>query len=157
MVSIIVAISKNNVIGYENKMPWHYKEDLEYFKKTTLNHTVLMGSKTFKSILSYLNKPLPKRVSVVASKSGYSYNGVKTIENIPDYISNFPKNEELFVIGGKMIYDLTIDLADKLYITHINKEFKGDTFFQEIDYSKFNKISEKVSNDLTFAIYERKK
>ncbi|MFK5883818.1 MAG: dihydrofolate reductase [Candidatus Izemoplasma sp.] len=155
MVSIIVAISKNNVIGYKNKMPWHYKEDLAYFKKTTLNHTVLMGSNTFKSILSYLNKPLPKRVSVVASKSGYNYPGIKTINNVAEYVSNFPKDEELFVIGGKMIYDLTIDLADRLYITHINQEFTGDTFFQEINYSKFKKISETVNHDLTFAIYER--
>ena len=155
MISLIVAISKNNVIGFQNKMPWHYKEDLEYFKSTTLNKTVLMGSKTFKSIIGYLNKPLPKRTSVIASQHGYSYPGCKTVENIPAYINNFPKNDDLFIIGGKLIYDLTINLADRLYITHINKEFVGDTFFSKIDYSKYNLISSKVSGDLTFSVYER--
>lgn len=155
MVSLIVAISKNNVIGFENAMPWHYKEDLEYFKKTTLNSTVLMGSKTFKSILKYLKKPLPKRKNVIASLSGYNYPGCETVDDLPKYIKNFPLNDDLFIIGGKIIYDLTIDLVDRLYITHIDKEFTGDTFFSEIDYGKYNLISSKVSGDLTFAVYER--
>lgn len=155
MISLIVAISKNNVIGYQNKMPWHFKEDLAYFKKTTLNHTVLMGSKTFKSILSYLNAPLPSRTSVIASKSGYSYPDVLTVNNLKEYIKDFPKDDELFIIGGKMIYDTVFEMVDKLYITHINKEYEGDTFFKEIDYSKFKEVSKTVSGLLTFAVYER--
>lgn len=110
---------------------------------------------TFKSIISYLNKPLKGRKSVIATLSDYEYEGVERTNDIITYLNNYPKEEEIFIIGGKIIYDLTLDIVDRLYITHINKDFEGDVFFKEIDYSKFNKISEKVSGDLTFSIYER--
>lgn len=156
MVNLIVAIAKNNVIGIGNKLPWHYKEDLQYFKDTTLNKTVIMGEATFKSILSYLNKPLPNRKSVVASLDGFSYPGVETTDDIIEFLKEFPKEEEIFIIGGKIIYDLTLDIADRLYITHIDKEYKGDVFFKEIDYSKYNKIKEHISGELKFSVYERR-
>ncbi len=155
MISLIVAIGKNNVIGKGNKLPWHYQEDMAYFKEKTMNHTVIMGEMTFKSIISYLNKPLKGRKSVIATLSDYEYEGVERTNDIITYLNNYPKEEEIFIIGGKIIYDLTLDIVDRLYITHINKDFEGDVFFKEIDYSKFNKISEKVSGDLTFSIYER--
>jgi dihydrofolate reductase len=156
VINLIVAIAKNNIIGKDNKLPWHYKEDLQYFKDTTLHHTVIMGEATFRSILSYLNKPLPNRTSVVASLSGYSYPGVETTDDIINYLQNFPKEKEIFIIGGKMIYDLTLDLADRLYITHINKEYDGDVQFKEIDYTKYVKIKETIKGELNFSVYERR-
>ncbi len=155
MISLIVAIAKNNVIGKGNQLPWHYKEDMEYFKAITTNNTVIMGEMTFKSIISYLNKPLPNRKNVIATLTDYRYTGVETTNDIITYLKNFPKEEEIFIIGGKIIYDLTLDLADRLYITHINKEYDGNVFFKEIDYRLYKKISEKVSGEITFAIYER--
>lgn len=157
MVNLIVAIGKNNVIGLGNKLPWHYKEDMQYFKKMTMGKTVIMGEMTFKSIISYLNKPLSGRTSVIATLTDYEYEGVERTNDIITYLKKYPKEEEIFIIGGKIIYDLTLDIADKLYITHINKDFEGDVFFKEIDYSKYEKISERVSGDLTFAIYEKVK
>ena len=65
------------------------------------------------------------------------------------------KSNEIFIIGGKIIYDITLDIADRLYITHVDKEYDGDVFFKDIDYSKYSKISEKVSGDLRFSVYER--
>lgn len=155
MVSIIVAIAKNNVIGKGNLLPWSYPEDLKYFKETTLNKKVIMGENTFKSILSYLNKPLPKRTSVIATLSDYEYPNVEVTKDIVTYLSEFPKEEEIFVIGGKIIYDITLDLADRLYITHIDKEYDGDVFFKSIDYTKYNLISEKIVGELNWSVYER--
>jgi len=156
MVNLIVAIGKNNVIGIGNRLPWHYKEDMQYFKETTLHKTVIMGEATFKSILSYINKPLPKRTSVIATLSDYTYPGVETTNDVISFLKNYPRDKEIFIIGGKIIYDLTLDIADRLYITHVNKEYEGDVFFREIDYSKYNKIKENMSGDLNFSVYERR-
>lgn len=156
MVNLIVAIGKDNVIGLGNKLPWHYKEDMQYFKKTTNGKKVIMGEATFKSILSYINKPLPNRTSIIATLTDYSYPGVETTDDIITYLKNFPKEDEIFIIGGKIIYDLTLDYADRLYITHVNKEYAGDVYFKNIDYSNYNKIKETISGDLNFSIYERR-
>jgi dihydrofolate reductase len=155
MVSLIVAIGKNNLIGLDNKLPWHYKEDMKYFKETTMNKKVIMGEQTFKSIISYINKPLPGRTSIIATLTDYTYNDVEVTNDIINFLKNFPKEEEIFIIGGKIIYDLTLNLADRLYITHVNKEYDGNVFFKEIDYSNYVKISSKISGDLEFAIYEK--
>ena len=155
MVSIIVAIGKNNLIGLDNKLPWHYKEDMAYFKTTTMGKKVIMGEQTFKSILGYINKPLPRRTSVIATLTDYTYEGVEVTNDIISYLTNFPKEEEIFIIGGKIIYDLTLDIVDRLYITHINKEYSGNVYFKEIDFSKYKKISSRVNGELEWAIYER--
>lgn len=156
MVSLIVAIGIDNLIGIDNKLPWHYKEDLKYFKDKTMNKKVIMGEQTFKSILSYINKPLPGRTSIIATLTDYTYKDVEVTNDIITYLKNFPKKEEIFIIGGKIIYDLTLDVADRLYITHVNKAYDGNVYFKEIDYSKYNKIESKVSGDLEWAVYERK-
>lgn len=155
MVNLIVAIGKNNLIGKGNMLPWHYKKDMNYFKEMTMHKKVIMGELTFKSILSYINKPLPGRTSVIATLTDYTYPDVEVTHDIITYLENFPKDDEVFIIGGKIIYDLTLDLADRLYITHVNKEYDGDVYFKEIDYSKYNKISEKIDGDLNFSVYER--
>jgi len=155
MVNLIVAIGRNNIIGKGNKLPWHYKEDMQYFKEITMDKTVIMGEMTFKSILSYLNKPLHRRTSVIATLTDYNYPGVEKTNDIIHYLKNYPKDKEIFIIGGKIIYDLTLDIADKLYITHIDKKYEGDVYFKDIDYSKYRKISEKISNELNFSVYER--
>ena len=155
MVNLIVAIGKNNLIGKGNMLPWHYKEDMLYFKNTTMNKKVIMGELTFKSIISYINKPLPGRTSIIATLTDYTYPGIEVTNDVITYLKEFPKNDEVFIIGGKIIYDLTLDLADRLYITHVDKDYDGDVYFKQIDYSKYNLISETISGDLTFSIYER--
>jgi dihydrofolate reductase len=99
MVSLIVAIGKNNLIGIGNELPWHYKEDMNYFKETTMNKKVIMGEATFKSILGYIKKPLPGRTSIIATLSDYKYPGIETTNDIITYLKNFPKEEEIFIIG----------------------------------------------------------
>lgn len=155
MIAILVAISKNNVIGKNNQLPWHYKKDLQYFKELTLNQTVLMGRKTYDSILSSLGKPLPKRRNVVASRTLDSLDGADVISDITAFVQSFPKDQNLFIIGGKQIFDETLPLADYLYITHIDEEYEGDTYFSEYQKSDYQKIKETVDGVLRFAVYKK--
>ena len=152
MFSIIVAIGPHNVIGKGNDLPWHYSEDLKYFKEKTLNHSVFMGYNTFLSIYNRLGKPLPKRKNYVLT-----YEETLPGDAIPIHsLEELPKEEEIFVIGGKMIYEMMLPHADYLYITHVNKEYEGDVFFPTIDYSKFDLISSNEVGELNFCVYKKK-
>jgi dihydrofolate reductase len=157
MINIIVAIAKNNVIGKNNTLPWHYKEDLQYFKQKTMGKSVLMGSKTFQSIIHSIGKPLPGRKNIVVSKSGFSYPNIDIVDDMIPYLKTFPKEEELFIIGGASIYKQAIPYADRFFITYINREYEGDTFFPKTDLTKYKIISKHTSLDkeLTFVVYER--
>jgi len=158
MISLIVAFDKNQLIGANNRLPWHFKEDLKYFKQTTLNHDILMGRLTFESILSYSNRPLPSRRHIVLSKSKtYNFEEVSVINEIKSFLVNYPKEKELFVIGGRSIYEQALPYADKLYITHIDGEFSGDTYFPTIDWKDWSCLKNEVVGELRFAVYKRGK
>ena len=151
MFSIIVAIGVNNVIGKGNDLPWHYPEDLKYFKKVTQNHSVFMGYNTFLSIYDRLGKPLPKRTNYVLTYENELPCGaipIKDLNELPD--------EEIFVIGGKMIYEMMLPHAEKLYITHVKKVHEGDVFFPTINYENYELISKESTEDLDFCVYKRK-
>lgn len=155
MINLIVAIGKNNLIGKDNTLPWHYKEDLQYFKQTTMNKTVVMGENTFYSIVNRNNKLLPNRKMVVATfNKNFHYDGVEVVNDLELYLKQ--TTEDVYIIGGSQVYKASLPLVDRLYITHINKEYEGNVYFPEIDYSLFNKISQKDSGDLSFCVYERK-
>ncbi len=153
MISMIFAIDPTGLIGKNNDLPWNYPEDLQYFKYVTLNKTVLMGVTTFESIVTRLNKPLPNRKSIVASLNGFSYPGVEVISDLIGFLKK-PHEEEIFVIGGKTIYELAFPYADRLYITHIKKVYEGDTYL-DLDLSGFKLIKSDDNEELTFAVYER--
>ena len=161
MISLIVAIGKNNLIGKDNNLPWYYPEDLKYFKKVTAGHPVIMGENTFYSIVGRLSHPLKGRLNIVATLNKdfkYEQEGYD-VEVVYDFIEwmkvHKDDSEEYFVIGGKQIYALSLDYVDRMYITHVNKEYDGNVFFPKIDYEKFNKISSTISGDLDFSVYER--
>ncbi len=153
MISMIFAMDPTGLIGKNNDLPWNYPEDLQYFKYITLNKTVLMGVTTFESIVSRLNKPLPNRKSIVASLDNFSYPGVEVINDLIPFLKA-PHNEEIFVIGGKTIYEIALPYADKLYITHVKKVYEGDTYL-DIDLSNFKLIKSDDNEELTFSVYER--
>lgn len=153
MISMIFAIDPTGLIGKNNDLPWNYPEDLQYFKYVTLNKTVLMGVTTFESIVTRLNKPLPNRKSIVASLNDFSYPGVEVISDLIGFLKK-PHEEEIFVIGGKTIYELAFPYADRLYITHIKKVYEGDTYL-DLDLSGFKLIKSDDNEELTFAVYER--
>ena len=157
-ISIIVAMTKNKVIGKDNEMPWHLSDDLKNFKKLTLGKTVIMGRLTYDSI----GKPLPNRKNIVLSRSlkDKQVNVLSSVEEALDITSS---EEEVFIIGGQDIYLQTIKKATKLYITMINSEIEGDKFFPNIDLSQWKIIDslayskgEFNSHDFTARVYIKK-
>lgn len=154
MIKMIFAIDKDNLFGNQGKLAWHYSEDLAYFKEKTLGKKILMGEETFKSILRN-GKPLKDRTSVIATLTDYSFEGVEVTHDVFKYLNDH-KEEEIFIIGGKRIIELTYKLVDELYITYIDESHEGDTYLN-LDLSNFELIDEKVSGILHFRTYRRNK
>ena len=163
MLSIIVAKAKNNIIGKENKLIWHLPEDLKHFKELTTGHTIIMGRKTFES----LGRVLPNRKHIVFSQNpDFKVNDenveiVHSMLQIQEYIEN---EQENFVIGGAMIYNLLMPYVSKMYVTQIEKNFEGDAFFPRIDENIWEEISrekgiknEENNLDYEYITYIRKK
>lgn len=156
-ISIIVAVGANREIGKNNALLWQIPEDLKHFKEKTTGKAIIMGERTFNSI----GRALPNRLNIVLSQNpDLKIEGVTVCDSIPEAIEVGSKfSDEVFIIGGGSIYAQTIGLADKLYLTLVDKAFEADTFFP--DYSKFDKIvleSEPFeSNGLNFRFLELKK
>tara|TARA_B100001250_G_C19809700_1_gene795176 strand:- start:2271 stop:2792 length:522 start_codon:yes stop_codon:yes gene_type:complete len=140
IICIIVAMSKNRVIGKDNNMPWHLSEDLKNFKNITTGKTIIMGRKTYESI----GKPLPNRKNIVLSRNLKDKN-IVVAKNIDEALllsenKNKYKNEneqEVFIIGGEDIYKQTAHMATRLYLTTIDDNIDGDKYFPEIDLSNW--------------------
>lgn len=163
MVSLIVAMGENRVIGNKNELPWHLPEDLKYFKRVTMGHPVIMGRKTFESI----GRPLPGRKNIVISaQEDYVAEGCTVLHSIEEVLMLNEKNpgEEYFVIGGAEIYKALLPVADRLYITFIYEKFEGDTVFPPFKINEWELVSrqkglksEENPYDFEFLVYERKK
>ena len=142
IVSLIVAIPKNLAIGKNNKLIWNLPEDMKFFMETTTGHPVIMGRKNFESIPERY-RPLKNRTNVIVTRNkDYDAKGcivVNTIEDSLKCLSEL-KDDEIFVIGGGEVYRrfLEQNLIDRMYITHIDESFEGDTYFPEIDFSKWS-------------------
>jgi len=153
MITLIFALDKNNLFGNKGKLPWHYKEDLQYFKEKTLSKKIIMGEETFKSVLSPSGKPLPNRTSIIATVTDYTYPGIEVTHDIFKYLDEH-KDEDLYIIGGKTIISLTYKLADVIYITFIDEDHEGDTYLN-LDLTNFKLESERISGVLRFRKYVR--
>jgi len=160
MVTIVVAIGKNNGIGSGNQMLWHLPKDLKHFKDTTSGYPVIMGRKTFESI----GKVLPNRTNIVISRKGdWFEEGVLIVGSIKEAVKFAKKiDENVFIIGGGNIYKQTMDIADKLEVTVVDAELEADTFFPKIDlkiWKKTNEVchekDEKNPYDFCFQTFER--
>lgn len=139
MVSIIVAIAQNGTIGDKNSLLWHIKEDMRFFRTTTSGHAVVMGRKTFESLGS---KPLPKRKNIVITRADRSFEGAFTAHSLEEAIAMAEGDEEIFIIGGAQIYAEALSVADRMYITRVERDYEGDTSFPKIDYSQWRLVSE---------------
>ena len=140
MLSIIVAIANENVIGKDNKLIWHLPEDLKRFKKITLGHKIIMGRKTFES----LGRVLPNRKHIILcndSKMNIDNENVEILDDISKLDKYINSDEECFVIGGATIYKLLMPYAKKMYITKINQDFEGDVYFPKIEKEIWKEIS----------------
>lgn len=160
MISIIVAVSEDLGIGNNNELLWHLPEDLRRFKKLTYGKTVIMGKKTWESLPK---KPLPGRKNIVLTDvPGESIDYSVTAYSINDALSKCEKGEEIFVIGGGSIYRQFLNIADRLYITHVHKKASADVYFPEIDRRVWKEIEkeefkpeDKEGIPYTYIIYER--
>jgi dihydrofolate reductase len=144
-ISIIVAIATNRAIGKDNRLLWHLSDDLKRFKKLTTGHTLIMGRNTF---LSLPNGKLPNRRHVVITDMAEeSFEGCEMARSIEEAIELAGTSEESFVIGGGMVYKQFLPLAGKLYLTQVHESFEADTFFPEIDFSRWKALySEEVES-----------
>jgi dihydrofolate reductase len=127
--SIIVAIAKNNAIGKNNQLLWYLPNDLKHFKDVTSGHTVIMGRKTFDSV----GKPLPRRRNIVVTRQDISIEGCEVVKSIEAALALCAGEDEAFIIGGAEIYRQSIHLTDRIYLTQIDQDFDGDTFFPELN------------------------
>lgn len=157
MISMIAAHDLNNLIGKDNKLPWHIPEDLDFFKETTLNKKVVMGKNTFDSILSYLKKPLPKRESLVLTRNtDFKYEGVQVYNKIDDILKEFINSEEeIVIIGGEQIYKAFLPYVNKLYVTVVNSEFEGDSWFPEYKsyFSKKQSLKKGSTDKVSYEMF----
>lgn len=163
MVNIIVAVADNWAIGKDNQLLWHISEDLKFFKRTTLGCPVVMGRRTFESI----GRPLPKRTNIVVSIGFDAPEGVlvaSSLEQALELAGGGSCESDVFVIGGGQIYAQSMDLAQKLYITHVHTVIEdADAFFPAIDPQVWQVESrselyndEESGYDYEFVVYSRK-
>lgn len=141
MTSIIVAKAKNNVIGNKNELPWRLKGDLRHFKELTTGHPVVMGRKTFESIVARLKKPLPDRRNIVLTRDQtfQPIGSVAVAHSIEEALTM--AGEDTFVIGGASVYEQALPHVDTLYVTEVKAEVEGDTFFPEIKSTEWDEVS----------------
>lgn len=133
MISMIWAMGKDNALGCKNRMPWYLPADFAYFKKVTMGKPVIMGRKTFESI----GKPLPGRENVIITRDAcFKAEGCILLHSI-DKAMEYARDKDVFIIGGAEIYSVFMQVADRLYVTEINETFEADTYFPEIDYSRW--------------------
>ena len=160
IVSAIVAAAQNNVIGDGNDIPWRISSDLKYFKRTTLDHHVIMGRKTFES----LGKPLPNRTTIIITRNTeYKVEGCVVVHDLLTAIEAAREDKNPFILGGAEIYKQAMPLADVLDLTLVHDSFDADAFFPDIDGSVWKEVNredhladEKNTYDYSFVQYKKK-
>jgi dihydrofolate reductase len=160
MVTIMAAIAANNALGKNNQLIWHLPADLKRFKKTTLNHAVIMGRKTYES----LGKPLPNRINIVITRDkNYKVEGCVIVNSLKEALKAAAEvDENPFILGGAEIYKQAMPFADKLDITFVHHQFEADVYFPEIDKTIWKETSrenfkadENNKYDYSFVTFER--
>jgi len=158
MVILIAAAAENNALGKNNELVWHLPDDFKRFKELTTSHHIIMGRKTFESF----PKPLPNRTHIIVTRQkDYHPEGCLVANNIQEAIKMAPANEDVFVIGGGEIYNLTMPFADKIELTRVHDTFEADAFFPKIDNnwklvaSEFHPKDDKHRFDFTYETFFR--
>lgn len=137
IVSFMVAMDENRVIGKDNNLPWRLPSELQYVKKTTMGHPLIMGRKNYEAI----GRPLPGRRNIIVTRNeGYHVEGCEVAHSVEEVFELCKNEEEIFIFGGAQIYDLFLPYVDKLYITKIHHAFEGDTFFPEMDMTNWKEV-----------------
>lgn len=157
-LTLIAAISENNVIGLRNDLPWRLKEDLKRFKRLTINHPVIMGKNTYLS-LPEKNRPLPDRKNIILSGSLEEQNEIYIARNVNQAIE-LTEQRDSFVIGGYAVFESFLPLINKMEITRVHKVYNGDVYFPEVNWNEWILINEEKRSEDTinysFLSYVRK-
>lgn len=155
MISAIVAVAKNNVIGNKGEIPWKIKGEQKRFRELTIGKSIIMGRKSFEEI----GRPLPERKTVVISRSrDFTYENCITVKSLDQALEILKDEEEIFIAGGGRVYKDAFDYCKKIYLTVIDKEIEGDVFFPQINKEEFRKTYEKkIDGEIpyTYYTYER--
>ena len=159
LISLVVAMSRNQVIGRDNALPWRLPEDLKHFKAVTWGKPILMGRKTFESI----GKPLPGRANLVLTRDGHwQAAGTTVVHSIDAALSQVSGSPELAGIGGAEIFRLLLPLAGRIYLTRVQADIAGDTLFPPLDYAQWKEVEsrevradERNAYDMTFVTLDR--
>ncbi len=156
MINMIWAMDENNLVGKNNKIPWHIKEDLLYYKEKTNGQTVIMGDATYYSLKGYYKtRPLPYgKIYVASLDPNFKADDAILVPNLKEFIENV--KEDIWVCGGATIYKICLPYANRLYISFVKGKYEGDAYFPQIDYSKYNLIFERDSEQVRYTIFERK-
>lgn len=159
-VSLIVAVADNGVIGNQGAIPWRQKADMQFFRQTTSGHPIIMGRATFES---FKNGPLPNRQNIVVTRNAdYTALGATVVHSLEQALQAAQDADEVFIIGGGAIYEQSLPLATKLYITRIHAEPEGDTFFTfdpnewELVSSAQHQTDADNQHNYTFQTYRRR-
>ncbi len=165
--SMIVAMAENRVIGINNKLPWYLPNDLKYFKQVTMGKPIIMGRKTFESI----GKPLPGRTNIVITRNAHwQGEGVKVAHSLAqayqlaEAIAEIDGQQELMIIGGDQIYQNSLADVDRIYLTKVHADVKGDAWFPELDWAEWQELGREDfyaegpnPYDYSFIVLERHK
>lgn len=144
MLSLIVAMAKNRVIGANGALPWRLPQDLKRFRALTMGHHIVMGRRTFESI----GRALPGRTSVVITRNpAWRADGVVVARSLADAIAKAGRDTEIFVIGGEQVFREALPLADRIYLTEIDREFAGDVFFPDPGPDRWTEVSREDLRD----------
>jgi len=158
-ISLIVALAENGVIGRDGDLPWRLSSDLRRFKSITMGHHIVMGRKTYESI----NRLLPGRTTVILTRMpGYHVEGAIVADSLNAAIDKIEGDDEVFIIGGAEVYRQSIGTAERLYVTAVQADVDGDTYFPDIDWQQWQLIEEELHSadekneyDFCFRVYER--
>jgi len=161
IISHIVAAAKNNTIGVEGELPWNIPEDMKFFRDKTKGRALIMGRKTFESV----GHPLPNRLNVVVTRqNGYKAEGAIVVSTIEKALEVCEKQiesygDEIFIIGGGEIYRQSMNIVNKIYLTRIHKDYKGDAKYPDVDENIFKLIESHDRTEptpFTFLTYVKK-
>jgi len=153
MIAIIAGMTKNRVIGMDNKLPWHIPDDLQNFKKMTTGRPIIMGRNTYNSI----GRPLPNRHNIVVSFTGEPIAGCDICTTIPNAIATAHSyHQDAFIIGGASIYAQTLPLADTMYLSLIKKDYPGNIYFPEYDTEQWEQANSQEFDEFTFITLKKK-
>jgi dihydrofolate reductase len=136
IITIVVAISENHVIGKDNKLLWRLPNDLKHFKEITTGHTIIMGRKTYDSV----GKPLPNRRNIIITRQNITIPGCEVVNSIEAALTLCEGEPEVFIVGGAEIYKQAIKLTDRIYLTVVHKGFEGDSFFPDINKDEWKEV-----------------